>query len=169
MAVEVSGTMIIALYLLIVQGTFGAFDTLWYHEWVSKLPANPEAKMELRLHPFRSFIYGIIFVTIAWLKWLGWLTIILILLLIAEIIITLWDFIEEDSFRKLEKGERVSHAIMGIIYGGFLAFLIPELLDWIREDTAFTTINYGVVSWILTLMAIGVTISAIRDAIVGFR
>ena len=45
-------------------------------------------------------------------------------LLLAEISITLWDFIEEDNIRRLPAGERAMHAVMGIVYGAFLASLI---------------------------------------------
>ena len=55
-------------------------------------------------------------------------------LLLAEICITLWDFIEEDKIRRLPAGERAMHAVMGIVYGAFLAFLIPEMMAWSARD-----------------------------------
>ncbi|MCH8908230.1 MAG: hypothetical protein IH840_14170 [Candidatus Heimdallarchaeota archaeon] len=168
MAIEISDTLNIALILLIGQGVMGAFDTLWYHEYRSKLPSNKEAKTELRLHSLRSFIYAIIFGTIAWLEWNGLFVVGLVMLLIAEIIITLMDFVEEDTFRTLEKGERISHALMGIVYGGFLAFFIPELIIWFSNDSGFSRIDYGIYSILLSLMALGVLGSAVRDGLIGF-
>ena len=162
------GTLIIAQTLLIVQGIFGTFDTLYYHEWVGKLASNPEAKLELKLHSLRSFIYASIFAMLAWIELHGFFVLILIMLLITEIFLTLWDFVEEDTFRVLRRGERISHAIMGIIYGAFLAFLIPVIFDWLIEPSAIILIDYGVFTWILTLMAIGITVSAIRDGKAGF-
>jgi len=32
--------MIVALWLLAIQGIIGAFDTLYYHEWRARLPAR---------------------------------------------------------------------------------------------------------------------------------
>jgi hypothetical protein len=45
-------------------------------------------------------------------------------------VITLWDFIEEDRVRRLPAGERAMHAVMGIVYGAFLANLVPEIVRW---------------------------------------
>ena len=155
--------MLVALILLAAQGCLGAFDTLYYHEYKLRLPARPHARQELMLHALRDFIYALLFGTLGWLAWNGLLAWCLILLLMAEIVLTLSDFLEEDRTRKLPPGERVMHALMGILYGTFLAYLLPALLLWMRLPTGFTLANHGALTWLLVAMALGVLLSGLRD------
>ena len=83
--------------------------------------------------------------------------------------ITLWDFIEEDRIRKLPAGERAMHAIMGIVYGAFLANLVPEILRWSRLDTGFGGSSHGFPAWVLSGLAAGVFVSGIRDLLASRR
>jgi hypothetical protein len=161
--------MIAALYVLLVLGSLGAFDTLYYHEWRLRLPSTPSAAPELRLHALRDFAYTIVFGSLAWTTWNGVWAWPLAGILIFEIWMTLTDFLEEDRTRKLPPGERVMHAVMGITYGVFLALLYPQASRWMTLDTAFGAANYGVVSWILTFFAVGVFTSGIRDLIASRR
>ena len=161
----VGGKMRTALILLLIQGCLGAFDTLWYHEFKLRLPHYPDARNELILHSSRDFVYAVIFSSLASTRWEGLWVWILAALLVLEIIITLEDFIEEDRSRKVPPGERTMHALMGITYGAFLAYLLPELYIWLGKPTGFTIYNYGGLSWILTAMAAGVMISGARDLI----
>lgn len=157
--------MNIAIWLLAIQATFGAFDTLYYHEYKLKLPYGDHTGIELRLHAARDFAYAIIIGTLGWFIWQGWLTYLLAVLLILEICITLWDFIEEDKIRKLPAGERAMHAIMGIVYGAFLAFLVPEMIKWSEQPAGFGPKYHGFPSWVLTIVAVGVFSSGVRDLI----
>jgi hypothetical protein len=152
-----------ALTLLFVQGCLGAFDTLWYHEFTLRLAYDSAARKELILHSSRDFIYAVIFSSLAWITLDGFWAWILAALLILEIIITLQDFIEEDRWRKVPSGERVMHALMGITYGAFLAYLLPELAIWLQGPSGFTHHDYGWLSWTLTAMALGVMFSGARD------
>ncbi len=163
--------MKIALCLLAIQGVIGAFDTLYFHEWRARLPSGGlSTRPELRLHALRSLIYAIIFGSLPWLAWQGMWTLVLAALLIAEIVITLADFVVEDRVRKhlggVYPGERVTHAIMGIIYGCMLAYLVPVMWRWWLESTALTVSPAPVVQALrltLTLMACGVLLSGLRD------
>ena len=63
-------------------------------------------------------------------------------------------------------GERITHAVMGILYGGMLAFLIPVLLSWLSSPTALATASPDVSESLrrrLTMMAGGVFLSGVRD------
>jgi hypothetical protein len=161
----------IALWLLAIQGLIGAFDTLYFHEWRARLPARGvSTRPELRLHALRSLIYAIIFGTLPWLAWQGAWMMVLAALLITEIVITLADFVVEDRVRKLLGGvypaERVTHAIMGIIYGGMLAYLVPVMSRWWQQPTALRVSPAAVAQTLrltLTLMAVGVLVSGVRD------
>ena len=155
--------MTTALSLLILQGVLGAIDTLVYHELLQRLPHRPSGRLELRLHAARDFAYAVLFSSLAWGAWHGWWTLPLAALLVFEIAITLWDFVEEDLHRPLPPGERIMHTVMAIIYGAFLAYLLPELVIWRQQPTGLTTVNYSWISWIMTAMAVGVLLSGIRD------
>jgi len=149
---------------IVCQGCLGAFDTLWYHEYKLRLRYQSSTRYELVLHASRDFIYAVIFASLAWISWNGMWTWVLAFLLILEIIITLQDFIEEDRYRKVPPGERVMHALMGITYGAFLAYLLPELVSWAGKPTGFTWQEQGWLSYALTAMAVGVAVSGGRDS-----
>lgn len=159
------------LWLLVLQGVLGGLDTLYYHEWRARLPARATfARTELQLHAARDFIYAIIFSTLPWLAWQGWWTMVLAALLMAEIIITLADFIVEDHVRQplggVYPGERAMHAIMGIVYGAMLAQVMPILLAWWSAPTGLVLAPPEVPEawrWVLAAMAVGVFLSGVRD------
>jgi hypothetical protein len=163
--------MIVALWLLAIQGLIGAFDTLYYHEWRARLPAHgAQSASELKLHAARDFFYGVLFGTLPWLAWHGRWVLVLAAVLIAEIILTLTDFVVEITVRKplgdVYAGERITHAVMGILYGAMIASLIPVLLDWWRLPTALVAVSADVPDalwWGLLVMAGGVLASGARD------
>ena len=163
--------MITALWLLTIQGAIGAFDTFYYHEWRARLPALPGARPELRLHALRALIYAVLFAALPRVEWRGAWAYALGALLAAEVFITLRDFVVEDRVRAplggVFAGERVTHTVMAIIYGAMLANLIPVIDGWRRGPTALAP-HAGPVpaslTWLLTLMALGVAASGARDA-----
>src|SRR5262249_57460212 len=86
--------MTVALWLLAILGVIGAFDTLYYHEWRARLPARGRlAASELKLHAARDFFYAVLFATLPWLAWQGAWVLALGGAIVAEIILTLTDFI----------------------------------------------------------------------------
>ena len=159
------------LWLLALQGVLGALDTLYYHEWRARLPARAAfAHTELQLHAARDFLYAIMFSTLPWLAWQGWWTMVLAALLMAEIVITLADFIVEDHVRQplggVYPGERAMHAVMGIVYGAMLAQMIPILWAWWSAPTGLVVAPPQVPEawrWVLAAMAVGVFLSGVRD------
>lgn len=166
-----------ALWLLAVQGVIGAFDTLYYHEWRARLPAQGlQSAPELKLHAARDFLYAVLFATLPWLAWQGGWMLVLVAVLIAEIALTLKDFVVEISVRKtlgdVYGGERVTHAIMGILYGAMIASLIPVLIAWWSLPTALVVEPADVpasLRWVLEIMAIGVLASGLRDCYAAYQ
>jgi hypothetical protein len=110
--------------------------------------------------------------------WQGAWVVVLACVIVAEIILTLWDFIVEKAVRKtlgdVYAGERVTHAIMGIVYGGMLLSLLPTLISWWELPTE---LRYSppeipeVLRWSLVAMGLGVFASGLRDlyAAVGWQ
>jgi len=105
-----------------------------------------------------------------WFSWQGDYAVALAVLFLIEIILTLWDFVVEDWIRKplggVYSGERVMHAVMGIIYGAMLAYAAPALRAWWSQPSQLA-IAPPIISitlrWIMTLMAVGVFLSGVRD------
>jgi hypothetical protein len=163
--------MSIACGLLVLQGAIGAFDTLYYHEWLARLPARGRhSAPELYLHAARSMLYAVLFGSLAWVAWHGAWLFALAAVIVAEIALTLWDFVVEIRVRKLlgdvYAGERVTHAVMGILYGAMLAFLSPTLAAWRAEPTALVVGAAPLPDWMiwaLSAMAVGVLASGLRD------
>ena len=163
--------MSVALWLLGIQGVIGAFDTIYYHEWRARLPARGrQAAAELKLHAARDFFYAILFATLPCITWRGTWVLALAGVFAAEIALTLTDFVVEITVRKqlgdVYGGERVTHAVMGILYGAMIATLIPVLARWWALPTALVVEWAGipdVLRWGLFIMAAGVLLSGLRD------
>ncbi len=168
-AFPVEQPMQTVLILLSIQGVLGAFDNLWNHEIKERLPSRPTARLELTLHALRQVIYAIVFATIGWWRWDGLYAIALATLLTVEIVITLWDFVEEDRARKLSALERVTHGLLTLNYGAVLGLLAIELAAWLAEPSAFTPVDHGALSWLMTFYGAGVLAWALRDAIAVLR
>ena len=166
-----------ALWVLALQGAIGAFDTVYYHEWRARLPARASiAAPELRLHAARDFLYAVLFATLPWMVWHGAWAMVLVAIFVAEIVLTLTDFVTETTVRRslgdVFAGERVTHALMGILYGAMIAVLLPELATWWREPTALRLAPAAIpaaLRWILTVMAAGVFLSGVRDLYAAAR
>ena len=157
------------LAIALVQAAMGAFDTLYYHEYKLKLPKSSLAGLELKLHAARDFAYAVIFFSFGWIEWRGAFAAVFAAIIVAEIFITLWDFFEEDRTRKLPRGERAMHALMGIVYGIMLAFFAPILWEWWLQPSGFARADYGWMSWTMAAMALGVFGSGLRDLWASLR
>jgi len=166
-----------ALWLLLILGVIGAFDTVYYHEWRARLPARvPNAIPELRLHAARDFLYAMLFGMLPWIAWQGlWLS-ALVVILVAEIVLTLADFVVEIKVRRsigdLYAGERITHAVMGILYGAMVANLIPVLIGWWALPTALSVRPPAIPEAVrrgLVMMAAGVFLSGLRDLYAAFE
>lgn len=155
--------------LITCQVAMGAFDTLFHHEGTERLAWRPSQKQELRLHGVRNFFYMIIFLCFAWAEPRGLFTMLLGGILVVEVLITLWDFVEEDLTRKLPGTERVTHTLLALNYGAILALAAPVLIEWARMDTAIIPVSYGWWSVMATVSAIGVGLFSARDLLAAKR
>ena len=151
--------------ILAVQALLGGFDNFWHHELHARLPQRASARHELALHAAREAVYGIVFLGLAWTEWHGLLALLLGALLLAEVGITLADFLEEDRSRKLPPFERVLHTVLALTYGLFLATLAPRLADWAAQPTRLAWTPHGLVSWAFTACAVGVWAWSVRNTL----
>jgi hypothetical protein len=165
-----------SLYLFAMMALLGAFDTIYFHEWKARLPLLRDAEVELTLHASRDFIYGILFVSLLLIAGQGSFAIVLVGLLLAELAITSADFVIEDRVRKVlggvYPGERVTHAVMGLVYGAALAAAAPVILKWWRMPTGITVEASSIPSglrYVMIIMAFGVSASGLCDLYAAVR
>lgn len=156
-------TMNTLLWFLVIQALLGAYDTFWNHEWKEKLPYQISARLEQRIHAIRELVYAILFMGLAWFTWGGQFAWLLLGLLIFETSITAWDFVEEDRSRKLSAQERVTHFILTLNYGAFIALILPHILQWSALENEMILQPLRRVSLVLTLFAIAVLMLGIRN------
>ncbi len=149
--------------LIFIQVAMGGFDTIVHHEMTERLAWRPSQQRELQLHGVRNLLYGLLFATLALFEVHGLFAIAAIVLVAIELIVTLWDFVEEDMTRRLPASERINHTLLTLNYGAILVLLTPVFLGWSALDSAIVRADYGVLSDLAILSAIAVAIFGLRD------
>jgi uncharacterized protein len=118
--------MIDALWIAVfAQMMMGAFDTIYHHEGTERLAWRASQRVELILHGVRNLAYAVMFTALGWFEPRGLWAVALLALLAGELLITLWDFVEEDRTRHLPATERITHTLLTLNYGVILAMLVP--------------------------------------------
>jgi uncharacterized protein (TIGR01777 family) len=162
-------THLLALQLMAAQGLLGAFDTLYHHELTEALPQRHTAFRELSIHAARAVIYSVLFIGLSAWEWHGAWALVLLAVFGVEIILTLWDFVVEDKTRLLPATERVTHTVLAINGGAFIALLALNTPLWFSQPTALAWAPHGWLSIFLALCGVGVGMSGVRDAFAARR
>ena len=162
-------THLLALQLMAAQGCLGAFDTIYHHEITEALPQKKSARLELTIHSVRALIYSVLFAGLSAWEWHGAWAWVLVLVFSVEIVLTLWDFVVEDRTRLLPATERVTHTVLAINAGAFIALLALNSTDWASLPTALVWQPYGWLSVFLALCGIGVGLSGLRDGYAAWK
>jgi uncharacterized protein (TIGR01777 family) len=157
-------THLLALQLMAAQGALGAFDTLYHHEGTEALPRRGTAGRELAIHATRSSIYCALFIGLSSWAWHGAWAWVLLAVFGVEIVLTLWDFVVEDRSRLLPPTERVTHTVLAINAGAFIALLAMSATGWAARPTAMVWQPQGWLGAFLALCGVGVGLSGLRDA-----
>jgi uncharacterized protein (TIGR01777 family) len=157
-------THLLALQLMALQGCLGAFDTLYHHELTEALPGRPSARRELSIHALRALIYSALFIGLAGWAFHGIWALVLLLVFVVEIVLTLWDFVVEDRTRLLPATERVTHTVLAMNGGAFVALLALNTPQWLAMPTALVWQPHGALSVFLAVCGVGVGLSGLRDA-----
>ena len=153
-----------ALWIAVfAQMMMGAFDTFYHHEGTERLAWRASQRVELALHGVRNLAYAVMFTALGWFEPRGLWAGALLALLAGELLITLWDFVEEDRTRHLPATERVTHTLLTLNYGVILAMLVPWLVALLGEETQFGSAHHGLMSWFCAVAACGVVVSGVRD------
>ena len=113
-----------AFYLLLVVGTLGAFDVVYFHTLKCRLHARPECQREVLLHTLRHAVYGLQFLFIANLRLHGAALLALGGLYLADVFIAWADVWEETDSRRalggLPRGEYFMHIVLSVLVGCYL-------------------------------------------------
>ncbi len=162
-------THLLALQLMAAQGCLGAFDTIYHHELTEALPQKKSARLELSIHSVRALIYSLLFAGLSSWQWHGAWAWVLVIVFSVEIALTLWDFVVEDRTRLLPATERVTHTVLAINAGAFIALLAINSADWASLPTALVWQPYGWLSVFLALCGVGVGLSGLRDGYAAWQ
>ena len=149
--------------LIAIQIVMGVFDTFYHHELTERLAWRPSQRYELQLHGVRNMMYALLFLVLGWLEVYGIFAMLIIAVLVAEVIITLMDFVEEDMSRKLPASERINHTLLAINYGAILVLLLPVLIDWAMQPTGVKSAYTGWLSIVAAAAAVGAALCGMRD------
>ncbi len=149
--------------LIAIQIVMGVFDTFYHHELTERLAWRPSQRYELQLHSLRNMLYAFLFLVLGWLEVHGIFAGVIIAVLVAEIIITLMDFVEEDMSRKLPASERINHTLLAINYGAILVLLLPVLIGWAMLPTGIKPAYTGLLSIVAAASAVGAALCGVRD------
>jgi uncharacterized protein (TIGR01777 family) len=158
-------THLLALQLMAVQGCLGAFDTVYHHELTEALPGRSSARRELSIHAVRALIYCGLFIGLAGWAFNGAWALALMAVFMVEVVLTLWDFVVEDHTRLLPATERVTHTVLAMNGGAFIALLALGVPEALSLPTALVWQPHGALSVFLALCGVGVGLSGLRDAL----
>ncbi|MDI4233693.1 TIGR01777 family oxidoreductase [Bradyrhizobium sp. Arg237L] len=149
--------------LIAIQILMGVFDTFYHHEFTERLAWRPSQRFELQLHAVRNMFYALLFLILGWLEVHGVFVMLIIAVLVAEVVITLMDFVEEDLSRKLPASERINHTLLAINYGAILVLLLPVLIGWAMQPTGIKSAYTDLLSIVAAAAAVGAALCGLRD------
>jgi hypothetical protein len=157
------------VYALILHGLLGGADVLLNHELLARLPAQDWSGPEERMHSAREWIFFAIFASLAWFEWHGAAVWWIALLYLAEVLVSARDVVIEGNTRVLPKPERVLHLFLFMNLGAMVVLVGQASIGWHGLPMAVVRVDYGWASWVLSAMAAGSLVWAIRDGISAVR
>jgi phosphatidylglycerophosphate synthase len=152
-----------------LHGLLGGLDVILNHELLARLPGQAWSGPEERMHSAREWIFFAIFVSLAWFEWHGAAAWWIALLYLAEILVSARDVVIEGNTRVLPKPERVLHLFLFMNLGTLVVLAGQVLPDWHALPTGVVRTAYGWASWVLSAMAAGTLVWAVRDGLSAMR
>jgi hypothetical protein len=153
------------VFALIVHGVIGGIDVILNHELIARLPYQPAAASEERLHALRELLFGAAFASAAWYEWHGVLAWWIPALLLAELLVSIRDAIIELDIRVLPVTERILHVLLFVNLGVIFTTLAPAVLAWQALPSGLVHVDYGWASWTLSALAALAFGWAVRDGL----
>ncbi|MFL6674564.1 MAG: hypothetical protein ACJ8LG_14885 [Massilia sp.] len=153
------------VYALILHGVLGGIDVILNHELLARLPSQPGAGPEERLHAAREYIFAAIFASLAWFEWHGQLVWWIAALFLGEVLVSARDVVIEGDTRVLPVPERVLHLFLFMNLGALVVLVGSALLGWSGMPGGLARVDYGWASWMLSALAGGALAWAVRDSV----
>jgi len=152
-----------------LHGLLGGLDVLLNHELLARLPAQAWSGPEERMHSAREWIFFAIFASLAWFEWHGAAVWWIVLLYLGEILVSARDVVIEGNTRVLPKPERVLHLFLFMNLGALVVLVGQAAWGWSAAPAAVVRTGYGWASWVLSAMAAGALVWAVRDGVSAVR
>lgn len=159
----------IALFTL---GSVGCLDEMYYHLFKFQLFKRIDCYEENLLHMARSFVYSFIFIFVALFEVSGAYAWLVIILLALDIIVGIWDVIEEPHSRRniggLPAGEYLLHMLLSANLGVFYILYLIKLVPSLDMATSISrqTFTYPILQYMMVLMGLASMVLFIYGLIV---
>lgn len=151
------------LFAVVLHGVLGGLDVFVNHEWLARLPGRDDSAAEQRMHSARELIFFFAFGSLGWFEWHGAAAWWIALLYLGEVTVSARDVFIEGELRVLPKAERVLHLFLFMNLGALIALVGQTLLAWRRLPTEVVFVDHGWIGWVLSVMAAGSLVWAVRD------
>jgi phosphatidylglycerophosphate synthase len=152
-----------------LHGAIGGLDVLLNHELLARLPRQTYAGPEERVHSAREALFCAIFLSLAWFEWHGAAVWWIVALYLGEVGVSARDVVIEGNTRVLPKPERVLHLFLFMNLGALVVLVGQALLGWHALPTAMVPTDHGWASRVLSVMALGSLVWAVRDGLSAWR
>jgi hypothetical protein len=153
------------VYALMLHCVLAGADVIINHELLARLPSQPYAGPEERMHSAREFIFAATLASLAWFEWHGQLVWWIAALFLGEVLVSTRDVVIEGDSRVLPAPERIMHLYLFINLGVLLVLVGAALLDWRALPTGLAAVDYGWASWGLSAMAAVSLAWGVRDGL----
>ena len=164
-----------ATALLLAIGLLGALDVFAYHTALQRIRTLPSARTELVAHALRGPTYALLFVAIPNFALHGAWCVALIALLAIDAGISVFDFAVERESRApvggLPTGEYILHSVIAGLFGAFCFAVAGVAGEWLSQPTAIVAAPAAPAPLraLLGVMAVGVAVSGLQDAVAVVR
>ena len=118
-------------------------------------PGGRASGASCALHGVRNLLYALLFAALGFAEPGGALALAFLGLLVAELVITLWDFVEEDRSRLLPASERVTHTLARAQLRRDPRSARAAAAGLVGRPTALTGAWHGPWSWLCAFGAVG--------------
>lgn len=150
---------------LIVHGCIGGADVIFNHEIIARIPSLPNSGPEEVLHSARELLFAVLFFSLAWFEWHGAAALFIAAIIAAELIVSTVDQVIELDTRLMPVTERVAHVCLFVNMGIVVTLVGQELLRWFALPMQLRPVDYGMASWVLSVLAVLALAWSVRDGV----
>lgn len=157
------------VFALIAHGLIGGADVIGNHELIARVPARPGSRPEECLHSARELVFAALFFSLAWYEWHGAACLFIAALLLGELVVSTIDTVLELDTRVLPVTERIAHVLLFVNFGIVVTLVGQAMWAGSRLPSNVVAASHGVLSWVLSALAVLALGWSIRDALSAAR